>query len=378
MTNKWKMAIISLAVASVMLLACAPSAAPPATPPPTTAPAPKTEAAKPTTAPAPKTEAPKPAADRLTTLIEGAKKEGKLTIWTTDAGKEANEYLKVFKNKYPFLEVEVWTSNNEAIVEKMLAEAKAGKYTPDFSTTGVAYFGRLKEAGLVKKYDWPETKAWGDPRLRDPEGYWGAKDTTTTTIVYNKNLVSAADAPKSWEDLYNPKWKGQLAIDQEATEWALQLYSLWGKEKTFDYLQKVAKNEPLLKKGHTAITEMLAAGEFKIACELLLYKTMDYIKKGAPIEWVRSDPILTRVGRILLPEKAPHPNASQLYADWFTSLDGQQTYYNATGRGAAHPQVKSAYNDAIKSLNQWIIPSEYELKATDAEEMFRQVFWAKK
>ncbi len=348
-----------------LLVACGGPGASPTAPLATTA---TTPASKATTVPP----------DRLTALIEGAKKEGKLTIWTTDSGKEANTYIKTFNKRYPFIEVEFWTSSNEAIVEKMLAEAKAGMYTPDFATTGIAYFGQLKQAGLVKKYDWPEAKAWGNERLIDPLGYWGAKDTTSTTMVYNTKLVSAADAPKSWEDLYNPKWKGQLAIDQEATEWALQLYSLWGKEKTLDYLQKVAKNEPLLKKGHTAMTEMLAAGEFKVACELLLYKTMEYIKKGAPIDWVRSDPILTRVGRMFIAEKAPHPNAVLLYADWFQSFEGNQAYSDATGRGVCNKEVKSEINEARKAVKEWIIPTEFETSATEAEEMFRQVFWAKK
>ena len=89
---------------------------------------------------------------------------------------------------------------------------------------------------------------------------------------------------------------------------------------------------------------MLAAGAHKIDLRLNLNRILDYQEKGAPLEWVRTDPIPMKGTPIFIAERAPHPNAALLFADWFTSHEGQQAYYDASGKLLPDPRIKSRMN----------------------------------
>jgi ABC-type Fe3+ transport system substrate-binding protein len=112
-----------------------------------------------------------------------------------------------------------------------------------------------------------------------------------------------------------------MSMDRDGGEWVMMLWAAWGKEKSINYLQKLAKNGLAFSTGATARTEMLAAGAHKIDLRLNLNRILDYQEKGAPLDWVRTDPIPLKGTPMFIAERAPHPNAAILFADWFTSLE---------------------------------------------------------
>ncbi len=183
-------------------------------------------------------------------LIEGAKKEGKLAFWIN--GWNANELEQIFgkfRQRYPFITVEYWRASEDTqLHQKMMSEARAGIQNVDIASSEINLIAELKKAGVVKKYHWPNTSAWS-PQHKDPEGYWVASNINGIVVVYNTNLVSAAEAPKKWDDLLNPKWKGAISMDRDAAEWVLMLWAAWGKEKALNYLKALAKNNHCLRRG---------------------------------------------------------------------------------------------------------------------------------
>jgi iron(III) transport system substrate-binding protein len=310
---------------------------------------------------------------RETRLIEGAKKEGKVVIWDAGAAREWEEAFNKFRQRYPFVVVEHWRGDDAAIHQKITTEARAGVYNVDVASTEINVIAELKKTGLMKKYSWPNAVAWS-PQYKDRDGYWIARHILCVVTGYNTNLVSPSEAPKSWDDVLQPKWKGVISMERDAGDWVLMLWAEWGKEKTLSYLKNLAKNNIVLGAGSTARNEMLAAGAFKIDLRLNLNRFLEYQQKGAPIDWVRTDPILSRSSPIFIAERSPHPNAAMLFADWFTSLEGQQAYSDASGRLLPDPRIKSRVGEALKGLRIASFPAEMAVHGKEADAIWRDIF----
>lgn len=310
-----------------------------------------------------------------TRLIDGAKKEAKLAFWIN--GWSANDLEQVFgkfRQKYPFLNVEYWRSSEDSqLHQKMMSEARAGIRNVDIASSEINLISELKKAGVVKKYHWPNTSGWS-AQHKDPEGYWVASNINGIVVVYNTTLVSAAEAPKNWDDLLNPKWRGAISMDRDASEWVLMLWAAWGKEKAVNYLRALAKNNIVFGAGQTARLEMLGAGAFKIDLRLNLYRVLQYQKKGAPVEWLRTDPILAKATPMVIAERAPHPNSALLFANWFTSLEGQQTFADVTGRLVPDTRVKGPTADAVRGHKVTVPPPELAVHGSEAESIWRDLF----
>jgi iron(III) transport system substrate-binding protein len=152
------------------------------------------------------------------------------------------------------------------------------------------------------------------------------------------------------------------------------MWAAWGKEKTINYLKTLAKNKIVTGAGATARTEMLAAGAHKLDLRLNLNRILDYQKKAAPLEWVRTNPILGKGTPIFLAEHAPHPNAAMLFAEWFTSLEGQQAYYDVSGKLLPDPRIKSRMTEALRGLNVVLTPPEMAAHGNEAHAIFRDIF----
>ena len=306
-------------------------------------------------------------------LVENAKKEGKVIFWNQGQAKEMQPVLAKFRQRYPFLQVDYWRADEAVLREKLLSEARAQVYNVDVSGAEIDFILELKKAGLMKKYDWPNTRDWS-PQHKDREGYWIARNILPTVAVYNTNLVSASEAPKDWNDFLNPKWSGAISMDRSGGEWVLMMWAAWGKEKTLSYLKNLAKNKLLLSSGATARNEMLAAGAHKMDLRLNLNRILDYQEKGAPLEWVRTDPIFLKGTPIFIAERAPHPNAALLFADWFTSLEGQQAYYDSSGKLLPEPRIKSRMTEALKGQKVVLFPAEMAVNGQEADNIFRDIF----
>jgi len=315
--------------------------------------------------------------DRDAKIIEGAKKEAKLVFWGTDQARIMAPVLNAFQKKYPFVQPEYWRAGSEQVVEKELSEARAGRHNFDYSSVDIDTYLETRKAGLMKKYDWPNTKRW-DSKYKDPEGYAVARNILQTVIGYNTDLVPPAEAPKTWEDVLDPKWKGALSQDKDGYDWVLMLWSAWGKEKAISYLNRVAKNNPVLGEGSSSRTEMLAAGAFKIDLRLNLNQIRERQKKGAPLQWVRSNPILEKGTFMFIAARAPHPNAAILFADWLTSPEGQQIYSDIKGQISPDPTIKGGsaeMAEALKGLNRVFVPLEMGKHTSEAEQIYKQIFW---
>ncbi len=255
-----------------------------------------------------------------TKLIEATKKEGKLVWYTSTSVTESKPLLDDFEKLYPFLRGEIFRASGEKTLNRIMTEGRAGRW--DFDVVTISEVDALMDAKLLAPYKSPEAKNFIS-EFKDPDGYWTADYVNYMTVGYNPKLVSDKEAPKSWEDLLDGKWKGKLAMDQEEYTWYATLKKTWGKEKTLKYMRALAKQNIEWRKGHTLITQMMAAGEFPLSI-VYAHRSEGMKQKGAPVEWVNTvNPIVVTLNSAGLSPKPAHPNVARLFIDFILSKPAQ-------------------------------------------------------
>jgi iron(III) transport system substrate-binding protein len=192
-----------------------------------------------------------------------------------------------------------------------------------FSSTDIAQYPALKQRKALAEFT-PQGAATLLPafaNLADPGLYYPAS-ATSHLLVYHKQNVTQADAPKSWTDLLDPKWKGRVATGHPAFSgctgiWVLALRKTYG----WDYFEKLAKNNPRIGRSGNDPLTLINAGECLVgpAPTSTAFQNVD---KGNPIQPVYpADGATLCVGPSAVMANAPHPNAARLFMEWLLSDD---------------------------------------------------------
>ena len=234
----------------------------------------------------------------------GTPKEREVT-WYTAMNTQDAEPLRVrFEERYPGVRLTILRQPGEKIRNRILAEAQAGKHLWDVVSFNHLDMGTLERERLLAGRAQPIY-------------------VRQYVIGYNTSLVKPAQAPKDWSDLLAPRWKGELAMDEDEVEWFAAMLDYFGRDKGTRFMRALSRQEPQLRRGHTLLAKLLVAGDFPLA--LVHIQEMEEAKKaGAPVDWVRTlDPIVTSPSMIAISAKAPHPDAARLLADFVLSPEGQ-------------------------------------------------------
>jgi iron(III) transport system substrate-binding protein len=253
--------------------------------------------------------------------IDGAKQEGKI-VWYSVVN-ESPDLAKEFEKKYPFIKVDVLRLSNPRLLVRILTETQAGRYGYDVVRANAFTINALMEKGLLSPYDSPERKAYS-AGWKDARGFWTSTDENLLVIGYNTRLVSHAEAPKDWNDLLDPKWKGQIGMEPSDFELYAGLQKKWGAQRASAFFKELAKQDVQFRSGHTLLAQLVVAGETKLAV-VFAHRVEAMKSQRAPIEWVSTmDPIISSLGVISLAAKPVNPNAARLLIDYILSKDGQR------------------------------------------------------
>src|SRR5437773_6294536 len=256
-------------------------------------------------------------------LVQGAKKESSVVVYTSMTVDQAQKLNDTFKAKYPFIQPSMFRAVGERLLTKIMAEAQAGKYDFDVvqSAETQAYF--LKKRNLLAKYPSPEVKNIQKPFF-DPDGYWAAVYMMPNVIGYNTRMLKRNEVPKTDDELLNPRWKAKIGMDHSKPEWFSWKVKRMGDEKGLAYMKKLGAQDFKLYSGLTILTGLLAAGEFPLVLNTYLHNVEDAKRKSAPVDWLAQDPVFTKFQPIGVGAKAAHPNAARLFVDFALSEEGQK------------------------------------------------------
>jgi iron(III) transport system substrate-binding protein len=287
-------------------------------------------------------------------LEEGARHEGSFVHYSVSNAELISAYVKAFMGKYPFIKAEFWRGSGNQLVFRTLMEHRAGKLTADVISVGTENVIALKRAGIFARYRSPEAQFYPREQV-DKDGYFHADSLGLATIAYNQQLVNKEEAPKSYADLLDPKWKGSLSIDLEP-ERALTAWLLaWGEPKTREFVQKLLANGTTVRRGHTLQAQLLCAGESKIAVEIYPDAILRMKHNGCPATIVFANPTPAVVGgNYGIYTNTLHPHAAALFIDFALSAEGSKILAG-TGRVHRRKGMKSFYEE-LSDLDEKGVP----------------------
>jgi iron(III) transport system substrate-binding protein len=263
-------------------------------------------------------------ADREQVLLAGAKKEGKVTWYTSLISYK--EIAQIFEAKYPGVKVEAYRGNSSEIITRVMNEAKARRNAVDAFETTPAALMVFRDEKLLTPYTTPNIGAFPkDSKEEAPNKlfYWVSDRESFIGLGYNKNSVAAKDVPKNFQDLLNPALKGKLAISGTETG-----------EKIVGAILQV-KGEELVKKlkdqgiklhmiSAGALNELVVSGEVILSPSIFRNHVIQAQEKGSPVAWVPLDVVPTNAGGVAVAASAQRPHAALLFNDFLLSIEGQK------------------------------------------------------
>jgi iron(III) transport system substrate-binding protein len=264
-------------------------------------------------------------ADRMQKLIEGAKKEGEFTIYSSAPTDDMTALTTAFEKKYG-IKAKVWRASSEKVLGRGITEARGNRFDADVYETNGPELEALHREKLLQVVKSPSL-ADLVPQAILPHGEWVSTRINIFTAAYNTKLIKKEDLPKTYADLLNPKWKGKLGIEAEDADWFAGVIADLGEEAGLKLFRDiVASNGLSVRKGHTLLTNLVASGEVPIALTVYNYKAEQLKNKGAPIDWfVIGKNAIARPNGIGVARKSHHPHAAVLFHE-FCLTDAQQIF----------------------------------------------------
>jgi iron(III) transport system substrate-binding protein len=351
--------LLSVFIVAALITACGQS---------TTAPAPEPKSSEGTSSSSNSPEPKGPAtveeialyegADRDQRLVEAAKEEGTLNLYTSMSLEDMDKITAEFEKKYG-IKVVTWRAGSEKVVQRAITEAQAGRHDFDVVETNGPELEVLHREKLLQEVKSPYLSNL-IPEAIMPHKEWVATRLNIFVQAYNTDKIKKEDLPKTWEDLLDPKYKGQLAVEAEDYDWFAGVIKELGEEKgTQLFKDIVATNGLSLRKGHTLLTKLVASGEVPFALTVYNYKAEQLKGKGAPLDWFAIEPAIARPNGVGVAKKASHPNAAVLFYDFMIS-DGQQIL-GEIDFVPTSTKVETTLNDMkLRFVDPAIILDEYD------------------
>jgi len=274
-------------------------------------------------------------------LVDAARKEGKVVWYTSLALPTAERLAKAFEAAYPGIKVELNRTGSERILQRVMQELQANIKTVDvIHTSDAGHFVMLKDKKLLARHTPPGVERF-PAGFKDRDGYYYGLRATVNAIAYNTRVVSAAEAPKTWKDLLDPKWKGKMVTAHPgysgviATH-VLALVKLLG----WDYFKQLARNQLMLVQSANDPSGVVASGERPVAVDGGDYTFYQIKKKGNPVEIVYpKEGVPLVISPTAITAFAPHPSAARLFTDFSFGRELQQLMADSEGLYTGHPDV---------------------------------------
>jgi iron(III) transport system substrate-binding protein len=310
-------------------------------------------------------------ADRDARLVERARQEGFVVLYTSLAPTESKPLAEAFEKKYG-VRVELWRALSDKVVQRVITEAQGKRHAVDVVETNGPEMEMLAREKLLAEFHSPHI-ADLPPDVIPPHRTWMPDRMNYFVVGYNTAKVQRAEIPATYEGFTDPKWKGRIGLEATDAEWMATLIKKWGDTKGMDYFRKLSAMKPDVRKGHVLLAELVAAGEVPVGLTMYNSNIESLKRKGAPIDFVPVQPVAARPQGIGVARNAPHPHAALLFADFVLSPEGQRLF-ESMGRAPASTKVKSALNDFPFTL---IEPATVLDEAPKWEKLWNELFLTK-
>ena len=269
--------------------------------------------------------------------IAAAKKEGAVYWYGSMNVDDASALVAAIAQKYPFIDIKRSRAANAPILSRLDVEARARGLNVDIIDLDGFYVAQALKRNYWTRYVSRELAAY-PKELSDPAGRWSGFFLLPQVTIYNTNLVPAAGAPKTYNDLFDPRWKNRMAIPDSAVTWYHGMLQYLGAEKGRAFMRRLAAQNVHVQAGNRMMVELAMAGEHAIGIAAYAHRIGQYQKRGAPMGWIKDDVLVTTPQAIGLSGYGKAPNSAKLIVDFVLSPEGQ-AILRRSGRIPAHPRV---------------------------------------
>jgi iron(III) transport system substrate-binding protein len=287
------------------------------------------------------------AADEKT--LDLAKKEGRVSFYTTMGADEGKMLVDAFQAKHPAIRVEMTRLGSEKLLQRIITESRAGSHLFDAVTNSGMEIYLLAKMGLLARYTTPEFASFMADS-KDPGGQWVDMYSNLRMIGYNTRLVPKEKIPKRYEDLLEPAWKGQIGFPEGQYSWYASMLKIMGEERGKKFFQGLARQELNYRGAQVLIAQMISAGEFNVGftydTQILRFKS-----RGAPIDAAPMPFITKNIHPLALAAHAPHPNAGKVFIDYALSKEGQ-LFIKSTGRVVSRSDISQEELSRTKVISE--------------------------
>lgn len=303
-------------------------------------------------------------------LVAKAQKERELSVYGTALVAQFEKFVEPFKRRYPFIKTQYTRTTGEALTTKILQEVSARQLGADAVLINNYTHRIFMKRNIITSYRVP-TAANFPAGFIDQQGYWVGFYLVPYAITYNTQLVPKAAAPRSFDDLLQPKWKGQISLEREEYLVTQSHMQFLGQQKALDYFKRLARQDPILVNGHSKQAVLLTAGEFPIIIYSDIARTEELKRRGAPVEWVRAEPHITVLVSAAITREARHPAAARLFMNYLAADEGQKAVLSMD----KPPALPKFQPDYLRGVN--LFPADWTLSDTFEEynKLYREIFW---
>jgi iron(III) transport system substrate-binding protein len=267
-------------------------------------------------------------ADRRQRLMDGAKKEGTLNLYTSLTVEDMSVLNAAFEKAYG-IKVRMWRAACDKVMQRVLAEHQANRSEVDIIECNAPPLEAMHREGVLQAVRSPwqsELIAAAVPKHRE----WVGTRLNVFVHAYNTNLVKKDELPKTYADLLDPRWKGRLSIEATDDDWFASVVRGLGigEDKGVKLFRDiVSQNGMSVRRGHTLLTNLVASGEVPFALTVYNFTAEQFKQKGAPLDWFVMSPAVARANGVALAKRSPHPHAALLYYDFMIGDEGQQILF---------------------------------------------------
>jgi iron(III) transport system substrate-binding protein len=287
-------------------------------------------------------------ADREQRLIEGARREKELTLYSSLPADDIAALVAAFDKRYG-IKVKVWRGDSEGLLERVGREHKARRYEADVLLTASSALEALSRDNLLQDVR--------SPHLADivsegvgPQRQWVAAHLNVIVQAYNTHLVPRESLPRSFADLLRPQWRGRLGVEADDFDWFAQVVT--GLEEAQGlrlFRDIVAANGVSVRKGHAALSGLVVSGEVPLGLTVYGFQAEQAKRKGAPLDWLVLGQPIARAGALGMARNAPRPHAAVLFYDFMLG-EGQQILASRHFVPASR-RIESPLRDTLKVID---------------------------
>jgi len=276
-------------------------------------------------------------------LVEAARKEGQVIYYTSTDLPVAEKLAKAFEAKYPGIAVRVERTGAERVFQRIGQEYASNIHAVDIANSSdAAHFIVWKRDGILAPYVPEDVAKFYPAEHKDVDGQFASFRVWLSIIAYNTNLVKAEDAPKSFADLLDPKWKGKIVKAHPGYSGAILTTTfILSRDLGWGFFEKLAQQKVMQVQSAADPPKKILLGERAVMADGNDYNLVLLKDQGKPVEVVypaEGSPLII-VGSGIF-RGAPNPNAAKLFQSFFFSAETQQMLVDTYAHRSFHAQVK--------------------------------------